>query len=104
TGYDESGPLLVSLLDADQSQAIQLADVSTLAHFNAPQLAGELTKRWAAFAPRVRSDVLAVLLSRPERALVLLQAIEGGAIQPSALTTAQVKFLRTHANAEVHDL
>jgi putative membrane-bound dehydrogenase-like protein len=104
TGYAESGPRLLSLLDSGQSQAIQLADVSTLARFNEPQLAGELTKRWATFTPRVRSEVLSVLLSRPERAVVLLQAIAGGDLQSSALTTAQIKFLRTHGNPKVHDL
>ncbi|MDB6111456.1 MAG: cytochrome c [Pedosphaera sp.] len=104
TSYDESGLLLLSLLDSGQSQAIQLAGVSTLARFNEPRLAGELTNRWSAFTLRVRSEVLAVLLARPERAVVLMWAIQGGAIQPSELSTAQIKFLRTHGNPKVREL
>ena len=45
-----------------------------------------------------------MLLSRPERISILLQAIEGGVIQPGELTTAQVKFLRNHSNARVRQL
>ena len=42
-----------------------------------------------------------ILLARPQRALVLLSAVEHRVIQPTALGTTQIKFLKTHPNKEV---
>ena len=101
TSYQQSGATLATLLGDAEPNTIQVAVVSTLGRFSEAQTAGELTQRWAKLKPQVRSEALAVLLSRPERIPILLQAIEGGVIQPGELTTAQVKFLRNHSNARV---
>src|SRR5262249_15638639 len=52
----------------------------------------------------VKSQSVAVLLSRPERARILLNAIKAAVIKPEELTTAQQKFLRNHGNADVRKL
>ena len=104
TSYAASGQLLLDLLDQKQSQAVQLAALSTLARFAAPQLGGELTQRWNALTPRLRADTLGVLLARADRATALLQAIESGAIRPSVLDTTQVKFLQSHKDKAVQEL
>lgn len=97
-GYDESGAALFSLLAPQQPQTIQLSALAALSRFAGPRVPDELTRRWGDFKPRVKSEALSILLARPERAAVLLQAIQNGVIQPSDLTTAQIKFLRNHGD------
>jgi putative heme-binding domain-containing protein len=101
TSFADSSSTLLSLLNLQQPQAIQLAAVSTLARFNDPQVGTELTKRWDSMTPRLRSEAVTVLLARKDRALALLQAIESGGIRVSALDTTQAKFLRNHRDLEV---
>jgi putative membrane-bound dehydrogenase-like protein len=104
TRFDDSGVLLLSFLDQTQSQQIQLAAVSSLNHFNDPRLGPALTKTWAKLSPRLRSEIVSVLLARPDRAIALLEAIRAGAIQAATLTTTQKKFLRTHRETSVREL
>jgi putative membrane-bound dehydrogenase-like protein len=104
TSFSQSGQPLLSLLSSNQTQPIQLAAVSALSHFSEPQVTEEMTRRWAIYAPRVRSAVVSALLSRPERAVVLLHAIESSAVPATDLTTAQTKFLRTHADKPTREL
>ena len=80
TSFAESGGLLLSLLDPSQPQTIQSAAVSSLNRFNDSQLGPELTKRWATLSPRLRSEVLSVLLARPDRAVILLKAVKAGSM------------------------
>lgn len=97
--FDETGPTLLPLLALNQPQPVQLAAISALGQFNRPETGTELIQRWPAFTPRLRSEVLTVLLARPERAMTLMKAIEEGSIRPAELSSAQAKFLRSH-----HDL
>src|SRR5439155_8926823 len=89
TSYGESGARLLSLLDLQQPQAVQLAAIATLARFTDPQVGPELTKRWDALTPRLRSEALAALLARAERARALLEAIAAGSIRPAVLDSMQ---------------
>jgi putative heme-binding domain-containing protein len=104
TSYAESSSRLLSLLDLQQPQAVQLAAIATLARFTDPQVGPELTKRWGTLTPRLRSETLAALLARAERAHALLEAIAAGTIQPSVLDSMQTKFLANHRNKEVREL
>lgn len=104
TGFSQSGPTLLSLLDLQQPQPIQLAALSSLARFNDPAIGPEVTKRWESLTPRLRTEAVTVLLARTDRATALLRAIEAGTIRPSVLTTAQTKFLRGHSDKSVHEL
>jgi putative heme-binding domain-containing protein len=102
--YSAVGPMLVPLLKTGNQEIVQLAAISTLAHFPESRIASDLAENWTAFSQRAKSQTVAVLLSRPERAIVLLKAIQSGPVQQSDLTTAQTKFLRNHANAQVRGL
>ncbi len=104
TSYDESGDALLSLLDLKQPQTIQLAAISALDHFSAPPLAGELIQRWSTFTPRLRSETLAVLLKRPDRALKLLKGIQAGTIKTADLASTQIKSLQNHSDVAVKQL
>jgi putative heme-binding domain-containing protein len=63
-----------------------------------------LTNRWPTLTLRMRSDALSVLLARPQRAVVLLHAIQDKTVGRGELTTAQIKFLNTSGNKEVRTL
>jgi putative membrane-bound dehydrogenase-like protein len=102
--FAEASPTLLSLIDLQQAQPVQLAALSTLARFNEPEVGPELTKRWASLTPRLRSEAIAVLLARTDRAAALLKAIESGSIRATDLTTAQTKFVRGHSDKSVREL
>jgi putative membrane-bound dehydrogenase-like protein len=104
TGYAASGEILLSLLDLKQPQPVQLAAISALSRFNDLQVGPELIKRWDTLTPRLRTEAVAALIARPERARALLDAIQSGAIRASALDTTQAKFLRNHRDPAVRQL
>jgi len=104
TSYAKSSALLLSLLNLEQPQPIQLAAISTLARFPDPQVGPEIIKRWNTFTPHLRSEALAALLARVDRSSALLQAISEGSISAAALDTTQTKFLSNHRDKTVRDL
>lgn len=104
TSYEQAAPPLAALFDPKQPQAIQLAALSALGRFAEPQVAEIVLERWTTFKPQVQSAALSVVLSRPERAITLLNAVRAGTIQASELTTSQAKFLRNHRDATVREL
>ena len=104
TSYADSGSLLLGLLDLKQPQPVQLAALATLARFTDVQIGPELTQRWDTFTPRLRAEVLSVLLAPPERATACLRAIEADTIRASALDSTQVKLLTGHRDATVRQL
>ena len=101
TSFERVGAKLLSLLDLNQPEPVQLAALSTVAKFSNPQIATDLTNRWASLTPRVRAEALDVLLSRPQRALVLLNAVQNKTIGRAELTTAQIKFLNNSRDKNV---
>ena len=104
TGFAGIGQELLTLLGGQEPQGVQLAALSTLGRFQETQVGSELVNRWAALSPRLRTEALAILLARADRALVLLQAIQSGAIQGTVLTTSQEKFLRGHRDAKIREI
>jgi len=103
TSFDRVGTKLLSLLNLNEPEAVQLAALSTVAKFSNPQIATDLTNRWATLTPRVRAEALGVLLSRPQRALVLLQAVKEKIVGRAELTTAQIKFLNNSRDKNVRN-
>jgi len=100
TSYTESGARLIPLLDAP-AEPLKLAAIASLARFPAPEVGGELVKRWASFSPRARTDALAALTTRPDRALTLLKAVESGGVKPADLPAASVKALQASKDKSV---
>ncbi len=97
--YAESKETLLALLHQDQPQAVQLAAISSLAHFSNAEVGPALIQHWSTFTPRLRNEAMSALLARPERVNSLIGSIEQGIVRPSDLTTAQIKFLKTHGEA-----
>ncbi len=99
--FADAGKTLTSLLDQNQSQAVQLAAVTALGRFSEAAIAPQLIQRFATMTPRVRSEVLTILLARPERVSVLLNAIEQGEFQQSDLSLPQINLLKNHRDAGI---
>ena len=95
---------LINLIKPSESQEIQLAAISSLDRLGGAQLGPRLIKRWPTLSPRLRSDVLSVLLKRPDRAKALLVAIQKGSLRAADLSTSQSAFLRRHRDASVREL
>lgn len=104
TSYAESADKLLKVLDHAQAQKVQLAALRTLAKFLDPAVPGELVRRWKTFSPPVRSEVLASLLGRTERARVLLDAVAANTIPATELTSTQISFLQKHADESLRTL
>ena len=104
TSFSEAGQTLVGRLNLKEPQAVQVAAVTTLARFNDAEVGPGLIAHWSGMTPRVRSEALAALLARPERAMVLLEAVESGTVQRAVLDSTQQKFLRNHKEKAVREL
>jgi putative heme-binding domain-containing protein len=104
TSFQSVGAFLGSFLDPAQPQAIQSAAIGVLARFKEPEVAHVLLKSWPGFTPRLRSEGLAILLARPERAQALLEAIKGGGVKTSELNPGGIQFLRNHKDSSVREL
>ena len=96
-------PALVSLLTPSQPEAVQSAALAALARFTDASVGAELVARLNSFTPRVKAEALALLLKRSERSIALLNAIDAGQVPRSALSLADVNFLRSHRDTKVRD-
>ncbi len=103
TSFAESGTKLARLLDAPQDP-VRLAAMGALARFSSPEVGSEILKRWADFSPRVRTEALAVLLTRADRSLAVLHALQTGTIKTADISAAQVKALRASRDPAVSAL
>jgi len=103
-GYAESAGVLVPMLSPASSEGLQVAAVEALDEMSDPAVGPELVKRLGSLGPRARGASLSALLRQPQRAIVMLQAIESGAARPSDITSAQANFLRNHSDPKVREL
>jgi putative membrane-bound dehydrogenase-like protein len=71
---------LEALLEPREPQDIQRAAVRALAARPGREAAADLLRRWRGLSVPVRDEVLTALLSRPERAALLLEAIAAGRV------------------------
>lgn len=102
--FADASAVLLPLLDHRQPQELQLAALWTLDRFANSELAPQLVKRATALSPRLRSEAIAVLLKRPDRAAVLLRAVESGKVRVSELASTQRDLLMSHADASLGEL
>jgi len=104
TTFARSGPTLLSLLDPGQPPQVQATALQAVGRFATAELAPALIEGWPNYTPKLRSDVLDVLLARPERATNLLAGMLAHKINPSELSALQTKALRTHPDQRVRDV
>lgn len=84
-----------------EPQDVQLAALAALRARDGHEVAPTLVERWETLTPRVRQDVIALLVARPDRARTLLDAVESGQIARNSLSAGQAQALLMHADATV---
>lgn len=94
---------LAALLDHHQPQEVQLAALTTLARFNEPEAAQALIDAWPRYTPRLRTEAVEALVSRPAWIGILLDAVEASKIQIGDIDSTRVKLLTTHSNKTVRE-
>lgn len=99
--FDIAGPALAEALTPATPGDVQLTAVRSLAAHTHPDVANHLLKQWKGYGPSIRAAVLDVLLSRPDRVLALLTAIEKKDVPAAALSPAQIQQVKAHPNATV---
>jgi putative heme-binding domain-containing protein len=95
------GDWFLLLLDANQSQAIQLAALNTLSSYPDARIVSSLMARWSVFTPAMRKQAVAALVSRAERLDTVVAAIENGHIQLEDLNSTTVNLLRTDSDQAI---
>jgi putative heme-binding domain-containing protein len=103
TDYATAGATLQDLLAPQHSAEIQVAAVRALLQLPDRAAADSLLerRRWQAFTPQVRETALAALLTDEQQTMVLLDAIERGAIDGTTLGPSRRGRLMTHRNAVI---
>ena len=92
-GRTEDLSALTGLLKPGSSQAIQLAAVAALGHFEEPALAAPLLKHCRLATPAVRARVLDLMCSRAAWAKALVDALGRGEIAAKDLTNSHVQLI-----------
>jgi putative heme-binding domain-containing protein len=95
------GDVLVLQLGSSQSEAFQSAVLATLGRFDDPRVAPALIRRWRVLTPRARSEAYTALLSRADRLVAVLTALENGNVGAADLSSEQVDFLRTYRDPAI---
>ncbi len=86
----ESLPVLSTCLATGEHPDIQLAAVKALARMETPEAAMLLTSEqlWSGYAPRLRSAVISVLVSRSSYIKILFDAVEVGIVQAAQIPSS----------------
>jgi putative membrane-bound dehydrogenase-like protein len=103
--HASAGRTLESLLEPRHSSDIQIAAVRALGRLPEPAAGFSLVepRRWLTFTPRVREAVLSVLLTEKPHLPVLLEALERGDIEVTALGPARRSRLANHQDASIRE-
>jgi putative membrane-bound dehydrogenase-like protein len=99
----EAQAMLLSLIHPGEAEPIQRVAIAGLSKSPGSNVAARMVQQWSSLTPSVRADVLSLLLARPERVRVLLNAIASGAIQRNELSSSQTKFLLSHRDTDLRD-
>src|SRR5262249_2721849 len=94
---------LCGTLGNAKAQAIELAAISALGHFDQPAIAEVLLARCGSGSPAVRDRSLALLCSRRAWAAALLDAVARGRIKPTELAPAHVQRIAQLADPALLD-
>ena len=92
---------LTALLDPAETPALQSAALRTLGRFSNAAGNADLLARWNSLTPSLRSELLDIMISRADRATLLLKEVQAGKITPSDFSPVQLRALRTHPSDEV---
>jgi putative membrane-bound dehydrogenase-like protein len=99
--WTEAGKPLQRLLQPRNPVEIQLAAIRALSNQEDQKVAEILLSGWDGYSPQVRREVLEALFARPDRAMALLDAIQGKKLMAGQLEPSRLIQLRQHPDAKV---
>jgi putative heme-binding domain-containing protein len=100
---DSACRTLAKVLSPSESRALQIAAVRALGIRTEPAVADALVAAWAGLGPDARSEMLDVLLRRPEWVDRLLAALEKGGLRPGELDLSRRAQLLRSSNGSVRE-
>jgi len=98
---EQAVQLLMPLLEPNLPTNINLAVIESLNSFKGPEIADKMLQKWSFYTPNVRRQVIAFMLSRPERINILLNGIENGKVGSTELSSTQIRFLQSHSDSTI---
>jgi putative membrane-bound dehydrogenase-like protein len=103
TQFENAGKVLGSMLTTSNPPELQLAAISSLARLGDLRGLSMLTVKttWSGYTPRVRSAVIAALVSKPEFTTVLFAAIRQGVISAPEISSMDRERLLKNKNADI---
>lgn len=101
--FGDQKELLSSLLSPAVAAELQAAALTTLASFDAGDVAEVVIGRFAGLSPRLKGQATDLLLSRPAWTMALLGALEGGQVTSGELDPVKIKLLAEHRNAAIRE-
>lgn len=99
--YAQAREGAIGCLGPGQPEDVQTAAVTLLARHALPDVAAALLRFWPHYTPKAKEAALATLLSREDRTIALLEAVEKRVIEPAALSASRVQALLRHQNARI---
>jgi putative membrane-bound dehydrogenase-like protein len=93
--YPHAGDWFQALLIPTGPYILESEVVAARGRCYDPSVASDLVRFWAGTGPALRAQAMMALMARPQRAAVLLAAIEAGNINGAALPSACLNLLRT---------
>ncbi len=105
TDFEKSGKTLRKLMDAKNTPELQLETIGALGRLNNATGGAYLTEKnvWTNYTPRVKSAVVAALVSKPVFIDVLFNAIQQGVIAPAEISSNDRQRLMKHKEKSVAD-
>jgi putative heme-binding domain-containing protein len=94
-GYGVAAPALLDAARNRKSDAVRVAVVQSLAKFSAPKVGADLLGLWPKSSGRVRAEILAALVTRPERVTALLKALETKVVARADISASTLANLRS---------
>jgi putative membrane-bound dehydrogenase-like protein len=95
---------VVTLLDSDQAERIQIAALDALQHFDEECVVDSLLAHYSKMTDRLRSATRDALLSRKSWALRFLQEIDRGRFLPQEVPLDQVRQISLHQDQQLDKL
>src|SRR4029453_5111311 len=92
---------LLSLVDPQQPEAVQVSAIAALSTIKGDVVAGQVLPKWPELTPGARSALVDLLLATPERQRILVAAISRGSVQPWAMSFWQKRDLLMNDDARI---
>jgi len=83
--FESVAPVLTKILLAHPSAEMETAAVDSLAAFDDPAAGKAILENWRGYSPPARTHAVDAMLAQQNRIPLLLQAIQDGRLEPSAL-------------------